>query len=520
MDQTNDLALWPILRRVPNDFLHITDRFFIFNNGESLLLFCRNGKVYGYGRNPYGMLGVPTDDIRQKYFGLLRFYCYNHTSLSSSSCPLVNEPKELIKLRFINIIALSKGDKHMMALTDLGDLYGWGCNHSGQLGLGWYRMNSIEPTLILHDVQKVCCGPKHTVALVMDGSIRIWGKFPGCPHNFTPERLIRSPSAMIDLITTKYLTIAYDNCFDNNDKGAFYVWGDLKQFGLSGSSSTVRLTYKRNDYSKIFKIIPIGMNKIMVLTRDGRVSILSIQNERVRSIRNPFRSINSIDFCIDIPEDPNVAIIRTSDDCGGQCFVWDDNIRRSNGQNLFSTNNCSIADTTCLYSSSFTPQLTRLPSKLLSSVLTTKTTISTFEFNDPRESDLIFRFKHYQSKPIYVHKAILMKYSNYFHWKLSTMANNGQILTIMIDDQTSYISMFIYLRYIYTKKISFNEIDDWILSEMYHLACKYSDQEFVGFIIFFKKNLYVRISSNLLAASASLVVVIGRFRRCNRHSAC
>lgn len=230
MDQTNDLTLWPILRRIPNDFLHITDRFYIFNNGESLLLFCRNGKVYGYGRNPYGMLGVPFDDLRQKYLGLLRFYCCNNHH-HSSSCPFVNEPRELTKLRFINIIALSKGDKHMMALSEFGDLYGWGANHSGQLGIGWYRMGASEPTLILHDVQKVCCGSKHTVALIMDGSIRIWGKFPGCPHNFTPERLIRSPSSMIDLITTKFLTIAYNNCFDDNDKGAFYVWGDLKHFG-------------------------------------------------------------------------------------------------------------------------------------------------------------------------------------------------------------------------------------------------------------------------------------------------
>ncbi|XP_046914159.2 putative E3 ubiquitin-protein ligase HERC2 [Dermatophagoides farinae] len=504
MDQTNDLTLWPILRRIPIDFLHITDRFYIFNNGESLLLFCRNGKVYGYGRNPYGMLGVPFDDLRQKYLGLLRFYCCNNHH--SSSCPFVNEPRELTKLRFINIIALSKGDKHMMALSEFGDLYGWGANHSGQLGIGWYRMGASEPTLILHDVQKVCCGPKHTVALIMDGSIRIWGKFPGCPHNFTPERLIRSPSSMIDLITTKFLTIAYNNCFDDNDKGAFYVWGDLKHFGLSGSSSTVRLTYKRSDYSKIFKIIPIGANKIMVLTQEGHASIVAIQNERVRSIRNPFRSIDFIDFCIDIPEDPNVAIIRTSDSCGGECFVWDDNDNRqspsgNSRNNLFSTKIGSLADTTCLYSSAFTPQLTRLPPKLLSiDFQTTNKTVnhshSIFEFNDPRESDLIFRFKHYQSKPIYVHQTVLMKYSNYFYWKLSTMSNNtnnggSQIMTIMIDDQTAYISMFTYLRYIYTKKISFNQFDDKMISEMYHLSCKYSDQEFIGQII---DHLYGKIS--------------------------
>lgn len=244
----------------------------------------------------------------------------------------------------------------------------------------------------------------------------------------------------------------------------------------------------------------------MVLTQEGHASIVAIQNERVRSIRNPFRSIDFIDFCIDIPEDPNVAIIRTSDSCGGECFVWDDNENRqspsgNSRNNLFSTKIGSLADTTCLYSSAFTPQLTRLPPKLLSiDFQATNKTVnhshSIFEFNDPRESDLIFRFKHYQSKPIYVHQTVLMKYSNYFYWKLSTMSNNtnnggSQIMTIMIDDQTAYISMFTYLRYIYTKKISFNQFDDKMISEMYHLSCKYSDQEFIGQII---DHLYGKIS--------------------------
>lgn len=224
MDKTNDLTLWPILQRLSNEFLSIIDRFFIFNNGESCLLFCRDGKVYGFGQNIYGMLGIQNGDLRQRYLNIIRFHCYHMH-------PVLDQPKELIKLRFKNIINISKGDKHIMALTEMGDLYGWGANYSGQLGIGWYRTCSLEPTLILQEVQKVCCGPRHTVALICDGSIRLWGKFPGCPHNFTPGRLISAPRSSIGLISTKLLTIAYNNNFDENDKSAFYAWGDLKLFG-------------------------------------------------------------------------------------------------------------------------------------------------------------------------------------------------------------------------------------------------------------------------------------------------
>ncbi|KPM09066.1 regulator of chromosome condensation (RCC1) and BTB (POZ) domain containing protein [Sarcoptes scabiei] len=361
-----------------------------------------------------------------------------------------------------------------MALTEIGDLYGWGANHSGQLGIGWFRTCSLEPTLILHDVRKVCCGPKHTVALIFDGSIRMWGKFPGHNQNYTPDRLIRAPGSMLDLISTKFLTIAFNNCFDDDDRGAFYAWGDLKHFGLS-ESSTVRLTYKRCDYNKISKIVSIGSNKFLVLTNDGRVSIISIQNERVRSIKNPFKMIKSVDFCTDVPEDPNMAVLM---DQNGECFVWDD--RKPVGENLQQTNLSSIADVACLYSSAFTPHITKLPSELIQNdfeeTRPSNKLPTILRFNDPTFSDLIFKFSHYHQKPIYVHKIILSDHSEHFSLLLRSKPIVENKSSVILIEDNSYISMFYYLRHIYTKQVEFEKFDRLLLMEIYDISIKYFDQ--------------------------------------------
>lgn len=58
---------------------------------------------------------------------------------------------------------------HIMALTALGELYGWGHNGYGQLGLGTTAAYHSSPSLAILPskckVAKVACGSFHSVAL-------------------------------------------------------------------------------------------------------------------------------------------------------------------------------------------------------------------------------------------------------------------------------------------------------------------------------------------------------------------
>ena len=68
---------------------------------------------------------------------------------------------------------------HVVALTTAGDVYSWGNNSYGQLGLS--SVTTSDPVPHPHHivgplggqrVVKVACGGHHTLAVVEDGSVR------------------------------------------------------------------------------------------------------------------------------------------------------------------------------------------------------------------------------------------------------------------------------------------------------------------------------------------------------------
>jgi hypothetical protein len=68
-------------------------------------------KVYVWGENIYGVIGNGLDDIA------------------------IYEPKLNEFLSDLKIIDISCGDYHSLALTSNGDVYAWGLNESGQIGI-------------------------------------------------------------------------------------------------------------------------------------------------------------------------------------------------------------------------------------------------------------------------------------------------------------------------------------------------------------------------------------------------
>ena len=67
------------------------------------------------------------------------------------------------------------GDQHTALITPTGDLYTFGDNSEGQLGLGIdYKTFTDKPTLvtgILDRIQDVSCGYRHTLVLSERGSV-------------------------------------------------------------------------------------------------------------------------------------------------------------------------------------------------------------------------------------------------------------------------------------------------------------------------------------------------------------
>lgn len=111
------------------------------------------GDVYSFGTNSHGQLGI-TSNIKSKKM-----------------------PQKIEKLN--NIIQTSCGNLHSLALTKDGDIYSFGFNNYGQLGLGSYRDKEYKPTLIenLKNVVQVSCShSNHSLALTKDGEVFSFGR--------------------------------------------------------------------------------------------------------------------------------------------------------------------------------------------------------------------------------------------------------------------------------------------------------------------------------------------------------
>ncbi|XP_033209361.1 RCC1 and BTB domain-containing protein 1-like isoform X2 [Belonocnema kinseyi] len=76
------------------------------------------------------------------------------------------------------VVAISCGQTSSMALSDVGEVYGWGYNGVGQLGIGNY-VNQTSPCkvagLVGVVIEKVVCGYAHTLALSDEGTLYSWG---------------------------------------------------------------------------------------------------------------------------------------------------------------------------------------------------------------------------------------------------------------------------------------------------------------------------------------------------------
>jgi len=126
--------------------------------GEFFAVFlCSNGWVYSCGVNGAGALGLGLTPGNTQ-----RLTPEHVTGLLSD--------------QFVKAVAV--GEYHTLALTTGGQVYSWGGNFMGQLGLGDTTERNV-PVLVeaLADkfVLAIAAGVSHSLALCSDGSVYAWG---------------------------------------------------------------------------------------------------------------------------------------------------------------------------------------------------------------------------------------------------------------------------------------------------------------------------------------------------------
>ncbi|KAM6177235.1 LOW QUALITY PROTEIN: E3 ISG15--protein ligase HERC5 [Erethizon dorsatum] len=134
------------------------------------LALSKGGELFAWGQNVHGQLGV------------------------GRMFPSTPTPQAVQSLTGVPLVQISAGEAHSMALSMSGNIYSWGKNDCGQLGLGHTR-STDSPSLVEapanQKVEFLACGGAHTALLTQDGLMFTFGagKYGQLGHNSTENEL-------------------------------------------------------------------------------------------------------------------------------------------------------------------------------------------------------------------------------------------------------------------------------------------------------------------------------------------
>ncbi|KAK9685781.1 HECT-domain (ubiquitin-transferase) [Popillia japonica] len=171
------------------------------------LLLASDGKVYSCGNNDFGQLGHDQPRKRPQLVSSLDAHSISQVACGASHSLALNQwgqvfawgsdhqgqlglqlgsdsiqpvPKILKALATYHVIQIACGENHSIALTNNGDLFSWGANNYGQLGIGTVTPRESNPTVVVSltgiPIALIACGGNHTFALSKSGAVFGWGK--------------------------------------------------------------------------------------------------------------------------------------------------------------------------------------------------------------------------------------------------------------------------------------------------------------------------------------------------------
>ncbi|XP_063314711.1 probable E3 ubiquitin-protein ligase HERC3 isoform X1 [Pelobates fuscus] len=228
--------------------------------GHHSVFVLEDGRVYSCGWNAAGQLGQTEDGVQPGHVTslgdkkIIHVACGQSHNLAlscegqvfswgagnegqlghSSTEASIPVPRLIKKLSQHKIHQVSCGNQHCMALSDDGQLFTWGQNCHGQLGLGSgfgsqcsaHRVKSLEGI----PLAQIVAGGYHSFALSLSGAVFGWGKNSEGQLGLSDEKVRESPCQVKPLRTQK---VVYISCGEEHT-AILTKSGGLFTFGAGG----------------------------------------------------------------------------------------------------------------------------------------------------------------------------------------------------------------------------------------------------------------------------------------------
>ncbi|XP_047433036.1 RCC1 and BTB domain-containing protein 1 isoform X2 [Mugil cephalus] len=189
-----------------------------YGSGPHILLATDDGQLFAWGHNGYSQLG-------------------NGNCNQGVSPVLITS-----NLHSKKVTMVACGSHHSMALTHDGEVFAWGYNNCGQIGSG-STANQPFPRKVTGCLQGktavgITCGQTSSVALVDNGEVYGWGYNGngqlGIGNNgnqLTPCRVTALQGMCVQQVVS-----GYGHCLALTDEGLLYAWG-ANTYGQLGTGN-------------------------------------------------------------------------------------------------------------------------------------------------------------------------------------------------------------------------------------------------------------------------------------------
>jgi RCC1 and BTB domain-containing protein len=298
---------------------------------------------------------------------------------------------------------MSCGYSHSLVLLESGEVYAFGCNRDGELGVGNNTNQSI-PSLVngfnSEKVKAISCGNSHSLALTESGLLLSWGANSCYQLGLTGPQNIPSKVNFMDRVIIKKIVCGPNHSLILTNMGKIYAFGH-NAFGQIGNGD------------QVIQSIPIKI--------DIDAKIVDISS----GISN------------------NISIAKSEN---GNCYVWGEcrndcviSPKETRFESMFQIYSiyAKIAITQELLSLEEKPVINRLIESIRGL------------FHNQKDSDFKFKF---EDKQIFVHKLILKTRCEHFRNMFSNNWSENKTNEIEVTDY-SYDVYYAFLKYLYSGSV-------------------------------------------------------------------
>ncbi|CAB3366826.1 Hypothetical predicted protein [Cloeon dipterum] len=391
------------------------------------------GSVFAWGANEYGQLGLGTNQ---------------GTNVPTKISGNLDQQR---------VVQVSCGLFHTLTLTSDGQVFSFGSNYFGELGLGHHEDKSlptkVEGPLSGKVVTAIACEGYASLAALSTGEVFAWGfnkhNILALTSNDAESQDVPGKVAGLEGVLISRIECGSYHALALSTNGKIYAWGDSK-FGQAGNGSTDPVTI---------------------------ATLVSSALERVED----FAASGSSD-----EHSPCVALTESN-----QVYMWG----RCYGQNILRPTITSYSNLDEVFATVVHPATTVRPlrPKEISKKINNESLNECLKrlFNDSETADFVFLV---EGKKIHVHKLILKMRCAVFKtmfqgdWKESRASEK----TI---DRNSFNAFYAFLKYFYTDEL---EIQPDTALELLDLAHFYQMNDL-------QKKIEALIKTGLTVENAALV---------------